>query len=268
MHITSEYFDSSINITQLAAPMLEGKKAIITGGSGTIGKGIALALLSKGCNVYITGRNQARLDNAIADIQSLRSNTSGGSGQVFPLVGDCTNEESIVNDIFSKVKEVDLLINNAGTTISKSTEETSAEEFNHVMNVNVSGPFVCAREAMKQMKSRAKGGRIINIGSVSAISSRPNAASYTASKFALLGLTHSLAIDCRDDNIAVGIIHPGNVKSNILSQEDIDGREEAEGFMNPEAVANAVLTMASLPYSANIFEMTILPTKQPFHGRG
>mmetsp|Transcript_17387 Transcript_17387/g.21255 ORF Transcript_17387/g.21255 Transcript_17387/m.21255 type:complete len:245 (-) Transcript_17387:233-967(-) len=240
-----------------------GKNAVVTGGAGTIGKAITQSLLSAGCNVYITGRNQARLNAVISDLKIDES-----TGQVYTLVADCTNEESVINGIFAKVEGVDLLINNAGTLVPGETENISADDFNKVMQVNVTGPFICAREAMKKMKERGQGGRIINIGSVSAISPRPHSAPYTTSKFALLGLTQSLALDCRDYNIAVGIIHPGSVVSNLLSKEEIEKREKAEGFMQPEDVASCVMAMAGLPISANILEMTVIPTRQPLVGRG
>ena len=147
------------------------------------------------------------------------------------------------------------------------TVDLPGADFERVLKVNVLGPFLCSREALKRMKTRG-GGRIINIGSISAYSPRPDGASYTTSKFALQGLSQSLALDARKDNIAVGIIHPGNVRSELLNPAQIAEREETEGFIEPEDVAECVLTMASMPYSANILEMTVIPTKQPLVGRG
>lgn len=147
------------------------------------------------------------------------------------------------------------------------TVDLTAADMNRVLSVNVLGPFLCAREAMKRMQ-KAGGGRIINIGSISAYSPRPDGASYTTSKFAIQGLSQSLALDGRKHNIAVGAIHPGNVVSELLSPEVIAAREETEGFIQPEDVAGCVLTMASLPYSANVLELTVIPTKQPLVGRG
>ena len=247
---------------------LQGKNAIITGGSGTIGMGIAQGLLSAGCNVYLTGRNQEKLDDAKSKLLRSMHTTAAaapgdadedddnsiGGGRIFTLEADCTNEESVIKDIFEKAN-VDLLVNNAGTTNSQKTEEVSVDSFKLVMDVNVVGPFICSREAIKQMKARKKGGRIINIGSISAMSPRRDAAAYTTSKFALLGLTHSLALDCRDHGIAVGIIHPGNTQSDLLTSEEVQA-----GFLNKEDIAKAVVTMASLPYNANISELTITPT--------
>ena len=143
----------------------------------------------------------------------------------------------------------------------------TAADFEKVMSVNVIGPFLCSREAVKRMKAGQAGGRIVNIGSLSAISPRPDSAPYTTSKFALLGLTQSLAVDCRAHNIAVGIIHPGNVISELLTEEMVKERED-EGFMVADHVADGVVQMASMPCSTNILEMTILPTRQPMVGRG
>jgi len=246
---------------------LKGKTAIVTGGSGTIGKAIAKALLSQGCNVFITGRNQQRLDVTAAELSS--DNSSSGKLKTFS--GDVCNEEQIASLFDSVEKEfgcTDLLVNNAGTAIPGETTEHSVEDFNQVMRVNVTGPFICSKECMKRMRNREKGGRIVNIGSLSASTPRPDSVSYTTSKFALNGLSRSLSMDCRKDNIAVGIIHPGNVMSNLLTPEVIAERSKSEGFMTAEDVANSVLTMCSLPYSANVLEMTVLPTNQPLVGRG
>jgi NADP-dependent 3-hydroxy acid dehydrogenase YdfG len=120
---------------------------------------------------------------------------------------------------------------------------------------------------MKRMKEK-NGGRIINVGSISSMSPRPDGATYTTSKFAIQGLSQSLALDGRPYNIAVGCINPGNVVSELLTPEVIAEREASEGFIQPEDVAQCVLTMASLPYSANILDLTIIPTKQPLVGRG
>lgn len=249
------------------SPSAHTKTAIITGGSGTIGKAIAKSLLKSGCNVFITGRNKERLEAAVQDLTS----DDAGYGKVHSFAGDVTSEADVAK-LFDEADEayegVTLLVNNAGTAIPGPTHEMSVEDFEYVMKVNVTGPFICSKAAIVKMKARGNGGRIINIGSLSAASPRPDSAPYTTSKFALLGLSNSLALDCRKDNIAVGIIHPGNVMSNLLAPEEVARREAAEGFIGPEAVAESVFTMASMPYHANILEMTILPTRQPFVGRG
>ena len=154
-----------------------------------------------------------------------------------------------------------------GTMAPGPTVDLTADDMQRVLSVNVIGPFLCAREAMKRMMKK-DGGRIINIGSISSSSPRPDSATYTTSKFAIQGLSQSLALDGRNYNIAVGSIHPGNVVSELLSPEVIAEREATEGFIQPEDVANCVLTMAGLPYSANVLDLTVIPTRQPFVGRG
>lgn len=148
-----------------------------------------------------------------------------------------------------------------------ATMDLMAADMERVLSVNVVGPFLCAREAMKRMQ-KSGGGRIINIASISSMSPRPDGVTYTTSKFAMQGLSRSLALDGRAHNIAVGSIHPGNVVSDLLTPEVIAEREATEGFIQPEDVAQCVLTMASLPYSANILDLTVIPTKQALVGRG
>ncbi len=239
------------------------KLAIVTGGSGTIGKAIAKVLLNQGAKVVLTGRSSERLLNAKQYL--------GNDDSVHCLSCDVTKEESVM-EFFDTIKKkyggCDLLINNAGTMAPGATVDLSASDFDWVMKVNVTGPFLCSREAMKQMKDMGSGGRVINIGSISSLSPRPDSAPYTCSKFAIRGLTQSLALDGRPYNIAVGMIHPGNVMSGLLTQEEIDRREATEGFIDPEDVADCVATMASLPISANVLELTVIPTKQPLVGRG
>jgi NAD(P)-dependent dehydrogenase (short-subunit alcohol dehydrogenase family) len=200
--------------------------------------------------------------------------------KVHVIPSDISKEDNVVG-LFAQIDHylnggiVDIVVNNAGINVAAATEDLSASDMEAVLGVNVVGAFLCAREAIKRMKKQRNdtgggggGGRIINIGSISASSPRPNSAAYTTSKFALLGLTKSLALDCRSDGISVGIIHPGNVVSALLSEEDIEVRGKTEGFLQAEDVAKCVLTMATLPDSANVLELTVIPTTQPLIGRG
>jgi len=241
---------------------------VITGGSGTIGKAIAVALVGRGMCVYITGRRKDALEVAKTEILA-QACEKVGSVEVFQ--GDVTIEESVVA-LFAEVNQkrgrCDLLINNAGIGIGGPTVNITAADFSKVMSVNVLGPFLCAREAMKSCIASGGGGRIINIGSITAFAPRADACPYACSKYAIDGLTRSLSIDGRQHQIAVGQIHPGNVLSDIMSPEEAARREKAEGFISGEDVAVCVLTMASLPYTANILELTVLPTRQPLVGRG
>ena len=136
------------------------------------------------------------------------------------------------------------------------------------MDVNVLGPFLCSREAFRHFRQLGAGGRIVNVASISSMSPRPGSCPYTTSKFALQGLSRSLALDGRPDSISVGCIHPGNVASDLLSPEEIARREESEGFIRPEDVAASVLHMVSMPPGANVLDLTIMPTRQPLIGRG
>ena len=255
------------------ASSLLGKIALVTGGSGTIGQAIANKLALAGASVVLTGRNLQRLQSAAARIQNNldAQQTDVALPRVDCISCDVTKESSVV-DLFEKIQDthkqtsVDILVNNAGTSVHGETMDISGDDFDWVMKVNVMGPFLCAREALKRM-SQVDGGRIINIGSISAMSPRPHSAPYTASKFALNGLSQSLALDGREHNVSVGIIHPGNVKSELLT-EDIIASRQHEGFLEPDEVADCVVTMASMPPHANVLEMTVIPTKQPLVGRG
>ena len=251
---------------------LLGKIALVTGGSGTIGQAIARRLAMNGARVIITGRNLEKLNKAA---ERIRSNVESEAISQEPLIDcvscDVTKETSVV-ELFSTIQDItkkssiDLLVNNAGTAVDGATVDLSGSDFDWVMKVNVTGCFLCAREAMKGM-TKCGGGRIINIGSLSALAPRPHSAPYTTSKFALNGLSRSLALDGRDDNIAVGIIHPGNIKSSLLTEETIASRQH-EGFLEADEIAKCVLTMATLPPHANVLEMTVAPTPQPLVGRG
>jgi NAD(P)-dependent dehydrogenase (short-subunit alcohol dehydrogenase family) len=251
---------------------LKGKAAVVTGGSGTIGKAISKQLLKAGCNVHITGRNEQRLVEAKTELMEFLDGQKD-TGKVSTFAGDVTNQEDVIN-LFDTVGKsnaggVDLLVNNAGIMAPGTSEELAAEDFSRVMEVNVLGPFLCAREAMKRMKAKdEQGGRIINIGSISAIATRGHGAPYTTSKFAILGLTHSLHVDAREYDISVGIIHPGNVLSGFLTPELAEERGRTEGFVAADEVATCVYTMASMPYSTNVWELTVMPNKQALLGRG
>lgn len=252
--------------------------ALITGGGGTIGKAIAKAFLSQNISVILTGRRMSKLEEVKQTLLEEKPSTIDAT--VYAISSDISKEESVVR-LFQEIGAldggsgtgVDILVNNAGINATADTvDELTAADMEMVLGVNVVGAFLCAREAMKQMKQKdisdGGRGRIVNIGSISAFSPRPNSTAYTTSKFAITGLSKSLALDGRQHGIAVGIIHPGNVISDLLSPEDIETRGRTEGFLRPEDVARCVLTMVQLPYSANVLDMTVMPTSQPFIGRG
>lgn len=246
--------------------MLSGSICLVTGGSGTIGLAIAKSLVQGGARkVFITGRSLAKLEKAAIQIPN-------HANVVRCLPCDVTSEDE-VDFLFAQIDQetggghVNLLVNNAGINAPGATVDLSAADFTRVLQTNVVGPFLCARAAMQRMQAAGKGGRIINIGSLSAYRPRPDSAPYTTSKFALNGLTQSLALDGRAHGIAVGIIHPGNVASELLSEE-MKAERQSEGFLPAQHIADAVVSMANLPYSSNILELTITPTPQPYVGRG
>jgi len=237
---------------------LKDKVALVTGGGSGIGKAIAKALLAEGCKVIINGRNEEKLNQAKSEL----------GANVESIVCDVTDEgqvENTFNGIISNYSSLDILINNAGMAAKAKAHELKYETWKKVINVNLNGAFLCAREAMKIM-IKQKSGRIINIGSISGQMSRPENAPYTASKFGLEGLTRALALDGREHGIAVSILHPGNVGTDIWK-----GREEIaerEGLIPLEDIGKLAVTMLSMSPNVNILGSVILPITQPYLGRG
>lgn len=247
--------------------------AVVFGGSGSIGCAIARALYLTGATVIISGRSIERLSKAASAIESSAQAASGCTGSVVPIACDITDSDSVTGFFVELERQhglCSLLINSAGVMKGGATESLDAEALRLSLEVNVVGPALCAREAFKHMKRRPEGpgGRIINVGSISAFSPRPDSLPYTSSKFALQGLTRSLALDGRQYGIAVGAVHAGNVYSELLTKEQIAQREQTEGFITAEDVAQTVLTMSQLPLTANVLELTVIPTGQPLVGRG
>ena len=237
---------------------LRDKVALVTGGGSGIGKAIAKALLAEGCKVIINGRNEEKLNQAKSEL----------GANVESIVCDVTDEGQVENtfkEIISNYGSLDILINNAGMAAKAKAHELKYETWKKVINVNLNGAFLCAREAMKSM-IKQKSGRIINIGSISGQMSRPENAPYTASKFGLEGLTRALALDGREHGIAVSILHPGNVGTDIWK-----GREEIaerEGLVPLEDIGKLAVTMLSMSPNVNILGSVILPITQPYLGRG
>ncbi len=240
---------------------LQDKIAVITGASTGIGHSMAVVFAKEGAKVVLAARRREALDQLAKEISA-----NGGTALAVPT--DVTNEQQVV-ELFQRAMEkfgrVDILVNNAGTAIGKPTDELSYEAWRTVIDCNVNGAFLCSREAFKIMK-RQHGGRILNIGSVSAKVPRPHSAAYTTSKYALEGLTRSMAVDGREHGVAVSVLQPGNVDTAIWS-----GREEVkkrEGVMSPDDVARIAVTMLSLPADMNMFEALVLPLTMPMLGRG
>jgi len=251
--------------------MSASKTAIVTGAGTGIGKAVAAALLNAGWNTVFCGRRKALLDEAATE-----AGAAGGQG--LAVACDITRPDE-VDALFAKAVEafgrVDLLFNNAGMGY-KSTpiDEIPVEVWNDVVGVNLTGSFLCARAAFRQMRRQTpQGGRIINNGSVSAYTPRPGSVPYTATKHAITGLTKTLALDGRPYDIACGQIDIGNALTDMAVPMTV-GVPQANGTIAPEAVmdvrhvAEAVLHMAGLPLDANVLFMTVMATKMPYVGRG
>lgn len=245
---------------------LTERVAIVTGGGGGLGKDISLALAREGAKTVLAGRRGERLEAAAREI------TDAG-GSALAVRTDVTREDDVVR-LFERAMEafgrVDILVNNAGTgSGNKPTVEVSLEEWQSVLATNLTGPFLCAREAMKIMIAQ-RGGRIINIGSISAKTPRPNSLSYSTTKLGLEGLTRSLCLDGRPFNIAASIIHLGATDTlDGFGGERLHERLPGAYRLRPADVAEIVVNMVALPERANVFELTIMPVDQPsFIGRG
>ncbi len=245
--------------------------AIITGGGSGIGKSVARALAKTGYQVVVAGRRPEPLDAVVAEIAE-------AGGQALAVPTDVTRPES-VEALFAIAVDaygrVDVLFNNAGGFGSADLlEELSFEDWKAVVDVNLTGPFLCTQAAFRVMKTQdPMGGRIINNGSISSQTPRPNSAPYTSTKHAITGLTKSTALDGRKYNIACGQIDIGNATTDMTSKMkggvlQADLTLKPEPTMSVEHVAEAVLYMAGLPLDANVLTMTVMTTRMPFVGRG
>jgi NAD(P)-dependent dehydrogenase (short-subunit alcohol dehydrogenase family) len=247
------------------------KVAVVTGGGTGIGRAVGLALAKEGYGVVFAGRRKEPLLSVAEEAGSL-----GGRGIAVPTdVRDPTSVRALFAATRDAFGRLDLLFNNAGLAApGVPLEELDYEQWRRVVDTNLTGAFLCTQEAIKQMKSQdPRGGRIINNGSISAHSPRPNSVAYTATKHAITGLTKSTSLDCRRFDIACGQIDIGNAATE-LTEKLAAGAEQASGVIMPEPridvdhVARAVVYMASLPLEANVQFMTVMATKMPFIGRG
>jgi NAD(P)-dependent dehydrogenase (short-subunit alcohol dehydrogenase family) len=251
--------------------MSADKFALITGAGGGIGRAAALALAKAGWHVAVTGRRQQPLEETAREIAALDRRALAVSCDV----GDPQSVKALFAKTAAAFGRLDLLFNNAGAGAPPvAMEDLSYEQWKAVVDVNLTGAFLCAQGAISIMKSQTpKGGRIINNGSISAHAPRPNSAPYTATKHAITGLTKSIALDARQHDIACGQIDIGNALTDMarkmtLGVPQADGRIAIEPTIDPGQVGDAIVHMASLPLSANILTMTIMATKMPFVGRG
>lgn len=238
-----------------------GLITIVTGASSGIGKAIAEVYAEEGATVVLVARNQEKLDAVVSGIAAL-------GGKAMSIAADVTSEDDVAN-VFSTVLEkfgrVDVLINNAGVTTRLPTVDLPAEDWRHVIDVNVTGVFLCSKAGLQVMKEQ-RAGRIINIGSVAAKAPRQHAIAYSTSKSALEGLTRSLAVDAREFGVTASLIQPGNTQSELWRERG--ALADQEGIMSARDVARVAVLVAALPPDVNMYETVIHPIRMPWMGRG
>lgn len=250
----------------------KGKIALVTGGGTGVGKAITTALLGVGYTVVISGRRMDILEDAA------KAMAMATGGTIKPVAADVSDPNSVAA-LFAAIKSefgrLDLLVNNAGINVPNiAMEDLTFEHWTSIVGANLTGVFLCTQQAMKLMKAQSpRGGRIINNGSISAQTPRPNTAPYTATKHAVTGMTKSTALDGRPFDIACGQIDIGNATTEMTSKMaggvmQANGEIASEPTIPAHHIGDAVVYMASLPLDANVLTMTIMATKMPLVGRG
>jgi NAD(P)-dependent dehydrogenase (short-subunit alcohol dehydrogenase family) len=250
------------------------RTAVITGGGSGVGRAAALALAAGGWSIVVAGRRPEPLHETLG----LAAGAGMAPGRGLAAVADVTAEADVArlfSETIDRFGRVDLLFNNAGTGAPpKPFDELTLADWQRVVDVNLTGSFLCARAAMAQMKRQdPMGGRIINNGSISAATPRPRSAPYTSTKHAITGLTKSLALDGRGHRIACGQIDIGNAETPMTARmasgiPQADGSTRSEPRMDVTDVGRAVAYMADLPLESNVLFMTVMATEMPFVGRG
>ncbi len=249
---------------------MTGRAVLVTGAGSGIGRAVALAFLGRGDRVALAGRRAAALEETAALA------AAGDRALIVPAdVADEAQVEALFDAAIGAFGRLDILFNNAGRGAPPlPIEDLPLAAWKAVVDVNLTGAFLCARRAVRQMKAQTpRGGRIINNGSISAHAPRPHSAPYTATKHAITGLTKALALDGRDFDIACGQIDIGNAETPLTARmsqgvPQADGRIVPEAVMDVAGVADAVLMMAGLPLSANVPFITVMATRMPYIGRG
>ena len=240
---------------------LEGKVAVVTGGNRGIGAAVARAFAKEGCAVALAARDAERLAETARELEAF-----GAAALAVPT--DITDEAQ-VEQLFTRAMErfdrLDILVNNAGAFDGGPLDELTMETWEKVMAVNLRGPFLCTRAAFRIMK-RQRGGRILNVASISAQRVRPNSAPYSTSKHGLWGLTQVTALEGRPYGIAASCLHPGNTRNERRAEALTD--VDREPMMTCDELAETVLLMASLPPHVNMLEAIVLPVEQLYVGRG
>ncbi len=240
---------------------LDGKVAIITGGNRGIGKGIAKGFAAEGASLTIAARDAALLTQTAEELRNR-------GAKILAVPTDVTDEEQILalfEKAMNEYNRLDILVNNAGAFDGGPIDELSTEAWDKVIGVNLRAPFLCSREAMRIMKAQGEGGRIINVGSISAHRVRPNSAPYSSSKFGIWGLTQVTALEGRPHGITASCLQPGNT---FVERVQNRPQPPSEPMMDVDDLAQAAVLMATLPPNMNMLEATVLPVEQLYIGRG
>lgn len=240
---------------------LDGKVAIVTGGNRGIGKGIAKGLAAEGASLTIAARDAELLSETADEIRA-------SGTKVLTVPTDVTDEDQIkalFEQAMGEYNRLDILVNNAGAFDGGPIHELSTEAWDKVIGVNLRAPFLCSREAMGIMIEQGEGGRIINVGSISAHRVRPRSAPYSASKFGIWGLTQVIALEGRPHGITASCLQPGNTYVERIQNRP---HPPTEPMMDVDDLAQAAVLMATLPPNINMLEATVLPVGQLYVGRG
>ncbi len=241
---------------------LDGKVALVTGGNRGIGRAIARGLAREGAALVLAARDAARLDEAVAEIVE---QGEAPRDRVLAVPADVTDEaqvEALFACAMERYGRLDVLVNNAGAFDGGPLDQLSLETWEKVIAVNLRGPFLCTRAAMRIMK-RQGGGRILNIASISAQRVRPHSAPYSTSKHGLWGLTQVTALEGREHGVVCSCLHPGNVLNETRAASGLP--QDQEPMMSPAELAEL---MATLPTHVNMLEAIVLPVGQLYVGRG
>lgn len=241
--------------------VLAGKVAIITGAGTGIGKGIARAFAREGADLVLASRTKENLEQTAEELAD--------TGVKILVVPTDVTDEAAVKALFdatmAEFGRVDILMNNSGAFDGGPFEELSLETWQKVLGVNLTGPFLCGCEAMRIMKAQG-GGRIVNVGSISAQMCRPNSAPYNTTKHGIVGLTKSMALEGRDYNVVASMLHPGNTLTERRASSNKPTDDEP--MMTVDELAEVAVTMCALPLHVNVLEAIVLPTTQKYLGRG
>ncbi len=240
---------------------LDGKVALVTGASQGIGRGIADALAREGCSLFLTARRPDVLAEAAAHIATRGVAVQSRAADV----GDPDQMNDVFQELTDQFGRLDLLVNNAGAFNGGPIDELPLEDWDHVISTNLRGPFICTQHAFRIMKPQG-GGRIINVGSISAQRVRFNSAPYSTSKHGLWGLTQVTALEGREHGITCGCLHPGNIR--VERRQESVKKEDEEPMIGVQDISEVALLMATLPPNVEMLEAIVLPHEQLYVGRG